>query len=63
MPLSNMWKPRLTIFMAGKDNRYGDPHAEVVDRLKSRNLPYLTTGEDGTIEVRLNKRHMKISQQ
>ncbi|MGM9945550.1 MAG: DNA internalization-related competence protein ComEC/Rec2 [Lysinibacillus sp.] len=56
-------RPRLTIFMAGKDNRYGHPHAEVVDRLKSRNLPYLTTGEDGTIEVRMNEQHMKVSKQ
>ena len=54
-------KPRLTIFMAGKDNRYGHPHAEVVDRLKSRNLSYLTTGEEGTIEVRMNKHRMKVS--
>ena len=56
-------KPRLTIFMAGKDNRYGHPHAEVVDRLKSRNLSFLTTGEDGTIEVRMNTQRMSVRKQ
>lgn len=49
--------------MAGKDNRYGHPHTEVVNRLKRRNLPFLTTGEEGTIEVRMNKQRMKVSQQ
>ena len=56
-------KPRLTIFMAGKDNRYGHPHADVVERLKIRNIPFLTTGEDGTIEVRIGQQRMKVIQQ
>lgn len=28
--------PALTIFMAGKDNRYGHPHEEVVERFTGR---------------------------
>lgn len=56
-------KPRLTIFMAGKDNRYGHPHADVVERLASRRLPYLMTGEDGTIEVRMDQQRMSVRKQ
>lgn len=52
--------PALTIFMAGKDNRYGHPHAEVVDRFDARGLPYLTTGEVGTIEVKVEKGRMNV---
>ncbi len=44
-------RPRLTIFSAGKDNRYGHPHPEVVERFANRYLPYVVTGLDGTIEL------------
>jgi len=46
-------QPRLTVFSAGLQNRYGHPHEEVVERFASRNLNTLTTGVDGTIEVRI----------
>ena len=41
--------------MCGKDNRYGHPHEEVVERFEKQKLPYLTTGEVGTIEVRMKE--------
>ena len=47
--------PRLTIFTAGKDNRYKHPAQEVVDRFEKRGLRYYTTGTDGTIEMSINK--------
>lgn len=43
--------PQLTIFMAGKNNRYNHPHTEVVERFNERGLPHLTTGEVGTITI------------
>lgn len=46
-------KPELTIFSAGLNNRYRHPHDVVVDRFTSRGLPTLTTGTDGTVEVRI----------
>ncbi|WP_431027262.1 DNA internalization-related competence protein ComEC/Rec2 [Lysinibacillus sp. LZ02] len=55
--------PRLTIFMAGQNNRYGHPHIEVVERFQSRNLRYIVTGEEGTIEVKVNQRGMSVSKQ
>ncbi|WP_332647344.1 DNA internalization-related competence protein ComEC/Rec2 [Lysinibacillus sp. 54212] len=53
-------QPALSVFMAGKDNRYGHPHAEVVERFDERGLPYLTTGEVGTIEVKVAKGRMTV---
>lgn len=54
-------RPRLTIFTAGKDNRYGHPHEEVVERFHSHGLLTLTTGEVGTIEIRLNDHGMSVN--
>lgn len=53
--------PTLTIFNAGKDNRYGHPHEEVVERFHSRRLKTLTTGEVGTIEIQLRENGMLIN--
>ena len=52
-PFVELLKPELTIFSAGLTNRYGHPHDIVVERFLSRNLSTLTTGTDGTIEVRI----------
>lgn len=43
--------PRLTIFTAGKDNRYKHPSKEVIERMNALQLPYVVTGLDGTIEI------------
>ena len=48
--------PSLTIFTAGKDNRYKHPAQEVVERFEKRGLSYYTTGTDGTIEMSINKK-------
>ncbi|MFJ7737902.1 DNA internalization-related competence protein ComEC/Rec2 [Lysinibacillus sp. NPDC097287] len=52
-PFVELLKPELTIFSAGINNRYRHPHDGVVERFTSRDLPTLTTGTDGTIEVRI----------
>ncbi|WP_285395111.1 DNA internalization-related competence protein ComEC/Rec2 [Lysinibacillus sp. fls2-241-R2A-57] len=52
-PFVELLQPELTIFSAGLNNRYRHPHDEVVERFTSRNLSTLTTGIDGTIEVRI----------
>ena len=54
-PFVELLRPKLTIFSAGLNNRYRHPHDEVIERFTSRHLPTLTTGIDGTIEVRIRK--------
>ncbi|MFD1030775.1 DNA internalization-related competence protein ComEC/Rec2 [Metaplanococcus flavidus] len=44
-------RPELSIFSAGKDNRYGHPAQEVVKRFETLALPTLSTAEQGTIEI------------
>ncbi|MEO4052215.1 DNA internalization-related competence protein ComEC/Rec2 [Solibacillus sp. CAU 1738] len=47
----NAANPQLTIFMAGKNNRYKHPHNEVVERFNMHGFKHLTTGEVGTVIV------------
>lgn len=44
-------KPEVTILSYGKDNKYGHPHAEVVDRLQAMGSNIYATAESGTIMV------------
>lgn len=53
--------PKLVIFSAGEENRFGHPHAEVVDRFVSRDIPYIVTGEHGTIELTVHADDVSIN--
>ncbi|ODV57152.1 DNA internalization-related competence protein ComEC/Rec2 [Lysinibacillus fusiformis] len=53
-------RPRVTVFSAGLQNRYGHPHEEVVERFTNRNLATWTTGVDGTIEVRIQSNRLTV---
>lgn len=44
-------RPELSVFSAGKDNRYGHPAAEVAERFQRMLLPTLSTAEQGTIRI------------
>src|SRR5690606_15384814 len=44
-------QPELTIFSAGKNNRYGHPHEDVVKLFDHLGLPTILTAESGTITV------------
>ena len=50
---STLWlekvDPSIAIVSAGKDNRYGHPHKELLDRLLALQIPFLSTAEKGNI--------------
>ena len=48
-------KPEVALISAGKDNVYGHPHGEVLERLKSCESHVVATNECGAISVRLGK--------
>ena len=41
--------PEWAVISAGKDNRYGHPHDEVVERLEGRSISYTETAKKGNI--------------
>jgi competence protein ComEC len=41
--------PKIAIISAGKNNRYGHPHQELLDRLASLHIPFLSTADLGNI--------------
>lgn len=50
---STLWlekvDPEVAIVSAGKNNSYGHPHQELLDRLSSLHIPFLNTAEKGNI--------------
>lgn len=47
--------PQITVFTAGKNNRFGHPAEEVVERFENKGLSIFNTGIDGTIEFSIEK--------
>lgn len=45
--------PELAVISAGRENRYGHPHAETLERLKKAGCAILNTAETGAITLRL----------
>ncbi|MFM2423743.1 MAG: hypothetical protein RLZZ70_130 [Candidatus Parcubacteria bacterium] len=42
-------QPTYAVVSAGRDNSYGHPHTEVVEKLQARNVPLRNTATEGTI--------------
>ncbi|MFN3729138.1 MAG: ComEC/Rec2 family competence protein [Fimbriimonadaceae bacterium] len=53
-------KPELAVASAGRDNRYGHPHASVVNALEERGIRLLRTDRHGTITVRPSARGYEV---
>lgn len=52
--------PRYAIISAGRDNRYGHPHDEVVERLERLSVPYIQTATEGTITFQTNGKELVL---
>ena len=49
-------RPALAIISCGRNNAYGHPHRETLDRLEAAGCRLLSTAENGAIYVRIRKR-------
>ena len=47
-------KPQIVVISVGKDNRFGHPGPEVLDRYTEHGLTVLRTDEHGTVELSTN---------
>ncbi len=52
--------PVLAIISCGRDNRYGHPHEEIVDRYKELSVPIYNTAEDGAVMIKTDGQSMGI---
>ncbi|WP_158231736.1 DNA internalization-related competence protein ComEC/Rec2 [Sporosarcina sp. P19] len=52
-PFISFLQPEFIIVSAGRNSRYGHPHAEVIDRFHAHSIPFWSTAEQGTIELRV----------
>ncbi|MDR6225093.1 DNA internalization-related competence protein ComEC/Rec2 [Desmospora profundinema] len=53
-------RPRMAIISAGRNNRYGHPSPEVVERLQMRDIPLWRTDRDGAVTFILNKSGWRV---
>jgi competence protein ComEC len=49
--LLNVVKPQIALISAGRGNRFGFPHGEVVDRYQGRKVEVLRTDRDGAVQL------------
>ncbi|MFC0474371.1 DNA internalization-related competence protein ComEC/Rec2 [Robertmurraya beringensis] len=47
--LLQAYQPKVAVISVGKNNRFGHPHQDVLDRLKERNIKIFRTDTDGAI--------------
>lgn len=45
--------PKVALISSGRDNKFGHPHQEIINRLKKHNIKTYNTKEDGTITINL----------
>ncbi|PWL99016.1 MAG: competence protein ComE [Clostridiales bacterium] len=50
--------PSLAVISCGKDNSYGHPHGETLDKLEAAGIPVLRTDEEGTIVLCSDKKEV-----
>ena len=53
-------QPKYGIVSAGKDNSYGHPHSEVIEKLLKRNIAILNTADSGTIIFKSDGREVWV---
>ena len=61
--LLNRIKPEHVVIMAGANNKYGHPSAEVMNRFKSLGIPVYRTDEQGTLIVTLSEDGVSVDKE
>lgn len=58
--LLDLAQPELVLISCGKNNRYGHPAPETLERLEERGIRWYSTAEVGAIQVHVGKKKVKI---
>lgn len=60
-PFLNFLQPEIAIISAGRNNRYGHPNDEVMERLAANNIKTYVTAEQGTIILKMRAKELEMS--
>ena len=52
--------PSLSVISCGKNNRYGHPHKELIERLENAGSSYLRTDEKGAVMIFSDGRQINV---
>lgn len=55
-------QPKYAIISCGKDNSYGHPHKEAIERLEERGISYYRTDLQGTITVKTDGKIIEVTE-
>lgn len=53
--------PKAAVLSNGKNNSYGHPHKELLQRLEEQNIPYHMTSQEGAITLQTNGKKIKLT--
>lgn len=60
-PFLSSVNPEAAVIMCGRDNRYGHPHREVLDRLNSNDIKIYRTDLHGTVVIKTDGRNYSVN--
>ncbi|MBU8905621.1 DNA internalization-related competence protein ComEC/Rec2 [Desertibacillus haloalkaliphilus] len=53
-------KPKVALISAGKNNRYGHPHSDLIENFEERGIAIYRTDENGAIRFKIGKRQQNF---
>ncbi|SDY50903.1 competence protein ComEC [Evansella caseinilytica] len=54
------FSPKLALISAGRNNRFGHPHPDVVDRLNDVGIPIFRTDIHGAVQIKIESGNIKV---
>ena len=62
MSFLQLVKPELSLISCGKNNSYGHPHEELLERLDDTGSEVVITYESGAITIKTDGRRMRVEE-
>ena len=62
MSFLQLVKPELSLISCGKNNSYGHPHGEVLERLELVGSEVIATSESGAITIKTDGKRMRVEE-
>ncbi|MDG5786522.1 DNA internalization-related competence protein ComEC/Rec2 [Evansella sp. AB-P1] len=57
----NLTNPNVAVISAGRNNIFGHPHSEVIERLHSKGIIIYRTDQNGAVQMKIKEKKLKIN--